>query len=180
MAAALGVMGAAIINKASSPNVAWNKSKRSSGGLFDDVEEVVPLWHTAKKNSTAIFSSDSGIQDAKKIITDDLGTFVIKTAEEQPEEEEEEQLQPPQEEQLAEPVVDTSAVEAEQPAVVQPAFDVIDESVEAINAAVDAAIQTANNISPADPSEGVVAEAPPAEQPPAAPSPTEHSHPAQS
>lgn len=188
MAAALGAMSAALINKARSPNVAWDKSKRTTGGIFDDVEEIVPLWNSSKKNSTGIFTSDSGIQDSKKIITEDLGTFVIKTAEEEPEEEEEE-------EQIPEPIVETSAVEQEEPAVVQPAFDIIDESAEAINAAVDAAIQTASSITPAHsaetsipetppveqaPAEQILAEQPPAEQPPAAASPVDHPEPAHS
>ncbi|KAI0565966.1 hypothetical protein FGB62_13g148 [Gracilaria domingensis] len=156
MAAALGVMTASLINKARHPTVAWNKGRRGTGSLVDDVDEVVPLWSDSKKNSTSIFGADSSIIDSKALGKDDLGTYVVKAAAEEEEEEEEADEQP--EAPPAEPA-------AEEVPVVQPILDVIDESAEAINAAVDAAIETANDITPAPAPPASAVEAPAAEAP---------------
>ncbi|CAN8071635.1 unnamed protein product [Agarophyton chilense] len=169
MGAALGVMAVALVNKARSPNVAWNKSKRGSGTLYDDIDEVVPLWNDSKNNSTSIFQASSGIRDSKRQGRSDLGSFVIKAAADEEEEEEEQQQQQQQQqqsdesdeateeqasvaqsvehvmEQVTNQVSDESA--ETQASVVQSVAHVLDESADAINAAVDAALRTAEDVS---------------------------------
>ena len=139
MAAALGVCGAALINKARHPDVGWNKEKRKGGDLLEEVEEVVPLWSTSLNNSSRIFAADKTIQDSKKVHVLPPMTFTRTVGGEEEEEEEEETV-----EEVVEEVAEEVVAAADQVVDdVAAAASVLDETPAAINAAIDAAVDTA-------------------------------------
>eukprot|EP00177_Eucheuma_denticulatum_P005094 GFKZ01009284.1.p4 GENE.GFKZ01009284.1~~GFKZ01009284.1.p4 ORF type:complete len:194 (+),score=50.49 GFKZ01009284.1:229-810(+) len=144
MAAALGVCGAAILNKVTDPTVTWNKSKRGAGAesQLDGVDEVVPMWNGAKGSSVRIFGTENPIMENKRSFTQFQDTFVVKIGEEEEEEEEEvgeEEVAVVVEEDASD-VVDVAAAEEAAATAAAAVVDVIDEAAETIKAAVDAAI----------------------------------------
>lgn len=189
MGAALGVMTASLINKASSPAIAWNKSKRGTGGIYDDIEEVVPLWASASRNSTSIFTSDSRLQETNKRAPGDFETFVVKVNREEDEEDEGEEADDEGQDDKGQDTVEQDSVvqdEIVEDKVVQDEFaqnevvqdesssegtignsesnpvvhegehavdlttgspkEMVDESSEAINAAIDQAITSVSEV----------------------------------
>lgn len=139
MAAALGVCGAAMLNKVRDPSVTWNKGKRGTGieQQLEGVDEIVPLWSSSKGSSIRIFGSENPIMENKVQYTALPEPITVRIGEE---EEEEEETTPEAEAPADEEVVaETSAPVAAAVAVTE----VIDEAAETINAAVDAAIQSA-------------------------------------
>lgn len=148
MAAALGVCGTVMLSKARDPTIGWNKSKRKSD-LYQDVEEVVPLWSTAKNNSTRIFGSSREIMETKKSFTELPDPVTVKIGDADEEEEEEDEApasetdspsdeSAPVEQQSAPAAAEANTSDA---VSIEAAVDVIDESAETINAVIDTAIQ---------------------------------------
>lgn len=136
MVAALGVCGAAMLNKATDPTVTWNKQKRSDGApaQIEDVDEVVPMWASAKGSSIRIFGKENPIMQNKKSFTQlEQDTFVMKAPVDEEEEEEEEPVA----------VADDTVVESAAAEIVKEAkqvLEVMDEAAETIKAAVDEAL----------------------------------------
>lgn len=130
MVVAVGVCTTALVNKARDPSVTWNKSKRSEGieAQLDGVDEIVPLWSSAKSSSIRIFGGGNPIMD-NKIEHRSTSLSVTVPVEGGDEEEKEE-------EQVVEEV-------SEEHPVLEAVTELVDETAETINAAVDAAIESA-------------------------------------
>lgn len=166
MAAALGVCGAALLNKARDPSVTWNKTKRSGGveAQLENVDEIVPMWSYSKESAIRIFGKKEGnpiLANKKDFISGPISVTIAAADAENAEEDAEVESETEPESAAPEPVES------------KPVPEVIDEDAAAINAAVDAAMERAATI--ADTTESAaasVAEAiAPAEDSPAANSP---------
>lgn len=156
MAAALGVCGAAMLNKVRDPSVTWNKTKRGAGLVeqLDGVDEIVPMWSSSKNSSIRIFGGENPVRDMKTQHTALPEPITIVVS---PEKEEEEAASEPDatveeeqntEEPATEPVEDEPAGEAVTEEAAPAVLEVVDEAAETINAAVDAAIKTAAAAAP--------------------------------
>lgn len=166
MAAALGVCTVALTNKARDPSVTWSKKARAGGieAQLEGVDEVKPLWSSARRFSNSIFTADRRIIEAKERLSEIYPVIIAQavaedeTAEEEVEEEVGEAVEEEAEE-IASALAEVTAAVEEEPAVapdtaaavapvnlesvVDTEATVIDEDAATVSAAVDAAIETA-------------------------------------
>lgn len=155
MGAALGICGLSIYNKTRDTIITWDKSKRGNMDYLGTVDEFVPFGNSIKSGSARIFGSENVAYESQSWAhAEKPQTFTVRIGDAEEEEEAEAQV-----EEVAEtasgsdPVVRAETVEASTAsdvdsvavpvAPVEPVVALKDESIDKIQAALDAALDLA-------------------------------------
>lgn len=153
MGAAIGICGLSLYNKTRDSIITWDKSKRGNEEYFGTVDEFVPFGNRFKSGSARIFGSENVAYESQSWAhAEQPQTFTVRIGDSE-EDEEEEDTQVEQvteadssgEQVVVAETVDSSTASEIKSAVapVEPMVALKDESIDKIQAALDAALELA-------------------------------------